>query len=177
MTASKRRTLVVALTIAVLGLLAIAGVSQGAAVTGTFEFSDTFSAPVDFTGTCLGPGASGTLTHIETTVGHFTGNGPPAFGFHDHATSTDDVRAEFVDGRSVVGTIVAHFNDNATHLDQLTSTAGAHGTGTLYGSDGQPLGPVSTHQVFHISYRDANGNHQPDAGEVTTTVDRFSLTC
>jgi hypothetical protein len=177
MTALKPRALVVAIAIAVLGLLAFAGVSQGAAETGSFEFSDTFSEPVDFTGTCLGQGASGTLTHTETTVGHYTENGPPAFGFHDHGTTTDNARAEFVDGRSLVGTIVVHFNDNATHKAQFTSTEAVHGTGTLYGSDGQPLGQVGINAISHITYRDANGNYQPDPGEVTASIDRFRLSC
>lgn len=175
MTASKPRTLVVALAIALLGLLAIAGVSQGAAVTGTFEFSESFSTPVDLTDTCLGAGASGTLTHTATTVGRFTANA--VFGFEDHQTITDDTRTEFVDGRSVVGTIVTQRTDNATHRDQLITTQAAYGTGTLYGSDGQPLGAVNIHELFHLSFRDANGNHQPDAGEITATVDRFELTC
>jgi hypothetical protein len=175
MTASKPRTLVVALATAVLGLPALAGVSHAAAVTGTFEFSETFAEPVDLTGTCLGPGASGTLSHAMTTFGRFTGNA--ASGFQDHETIADNIRAEFVDGRSVVGTIVAHLNESATFHDQLTRTAAAYGTGTLYGSDGQSLGAVSLHELSHSSYRDANGNHEPDTGEVTAAVDRFRLTC
>jgi hypothetical protein len=166
MTASKPRTLVVALAIAVLGALAVAGVSRAAAVTGTFEFPETFSEPVDFTGTCLGAGASGTVTHEATTVLHFTGT--PAMGFHAHRATTDNVRSEFVDGRSIVGTLVAHSSENATAQDHFTTTATVHGTGTLYDSEGQPLGPVSLHQVSHITYQ---------AGELTADVDRLRLTC
>lgn len=177
MTDSKPRTLAAALAIAVLGLLSFAGVSHGAAVTGTFEFPEAFSEPVDFTGTCLGAGASGTLTHSVTTVLHFTSSGPPAFGFQDHGTSTDNVRADFVDGRSVAGTLVTHLVDTATHNDQFTTTRAVHGTGTLYGSDGQALGAVGTHAISHVTYQDTNGNHQPDPGEVTASVDRLMLTC
>jgi len=72
---------------------------------------------------------------------------------------------------------VTRRTDNATHRDQLITTQAAYGTGTLYGSAGQPLGAVNIHELFHLSFRDANGNHQPDAGEITASVDRFELAC
>jgi hypothetical protein len=131
MTASTPRTLVAALAIAVLGLLVLAGASHGAAETGSFQFQEPVSDTVDLTGTCLGPGATGMLTGTDTGVGRFTENGPPAFGFHAHGTITADFRVDFADGTSAVGTLVDHFDFNATHGSQLTSTDAVQGAATL----------------------------------------------
>jgi hypothetical protein len=178
MTASTpRRMLVAALAIAVLGLLALAGASHGAAETGTFQFQTTETDPIDLTATCLGPGATGTITSTDTVVGRFTENGPPAFGFHDHGTSTSTIRVDLADGRYIVGSLVAHFDDDATHASQLTSTQITRGQATLYAPDGQPLGPVTVHAASHLSWRDANGDHAPDPDEFTANVDDLRLTC
>jgi hypothetical protein len=173
------RTLVAALAIAVLGPFALAGVSQGAAETGAFQFQATGTVPIDFTGTCLGPGAIGTLTQVETGAGRFTENGPPTFGFHDHATVTSSIRVDLADGRYVVGSLIAHFDDNATRMSQFTGTSVTHsdGAGTLYAPDGRPLGPITVHAISHLSWKDANGNFQPDPGEVSASVDDLRLTC
>src|SRR5215213_1351927 len=178
MTTSAPRRLVVTAATALIGMLALAGAPQGAAETGSFGPSQgPFTDAVDFTGTCIGPGAIGTISGIDTVVGHFTENGPPAFGFHDHGTVTSVYRVSFSDGRYVLGTDVAHFNDNATHNGQMTSTNVVHGSGSLYAADGRPLGSVGVHAMFHLTFRDANGNHQPDPGEVSSSRDRFMLTC
>jgi hypothetical protein len=177
MSAPCLRTLTAALAIAVLTPLVTAGASNGAAETGSFQFQDQFSDIVDDSGTCLGPGATGTIEGTETVSGRFTENGPPAFGFHDHGTATSDFRVSYSDGRYILCHEVAHFNDNATHRDTFTSTGAIRDTGTLYSAAGQPLGPVTVQAVFHITYRDLNGNHQPDPGEVSASVEHFRLTC
>jgi hypothetical protein len=132
---------------------------------------------VDDTGTCLGAGATGTITGTETVVGRYTENGPPAFGFHDHGTATTDYRVDYADGRYVLGSEVVHFDFNATHQGTFTRTAVSRDTGTLYNAAGQPLGPVTIQAIFHITFRDLNGNHEPDPGEFTANVDHFNLTC
>ena len=178
MTASTSRRLVATAATALIGMLALAGASQGAAETGSFgPFQEPFTDTVDHTGTCLGPGAVGTISGIDTVAGHFTENGPPAFGFHDHGTVTSVYRVDYSDGRYVLGTDVARFNDNATHNGQMTSTTVVHGSGSLYAADGRPLGSVGVHSLFHVTFRDANGDHQPDPGEVSSSRDRFTLTC
>lgn len=177
MTASTPRTLMAALAIAMLAPLAVATASHGAAETGSFQLQNQFVDTVDDSGTCLGPGATGTITGTETGVGRYTENGPPAFGFHDHGTITSDFRVSYADGRYILASEVVHFDDNATHRDIFTSTGATRDTGTLYAAAGQPLGPVTVQAVFHITYRDLNGNHQPDPGEVTANVEHFRLTC
>ena len=177
MSAPRFRTLIAALAIAVLAPLVIAGASNGAAETGSFQFQNQFADTVDDSGTCLGPGATGTISVTETVSGRFTENGPPTFGFHDHGTATSDFRVSYSDGRYILGHGVAHFNENATHRDTFTSSNVFRETGTLYSAAGQRLGTVTVHGVFHITYRDLNGNHQPDPGEVSASVDHFRLTC
>jgi hypothetical protein len=178
MSASTPRRLVATAAAALIGMLALAGASQGAAETGSFgPFVEPFTDTVDHTGTCLGPGAIGTISGTDTVVGHFTENGPPAFGFHDHGTVVSVYRVDYSDGRYVLGTDVDHFNDNATHNGQMTSTSVIHGSGSLYAADGRPLGTVGVRAMFHITFRDANGDHQPDPGEVSSSHDRFTLSC
>ena len=178
MTASTPRRLVATVATALLGMLALAGASQGAAETGSFgPFQGPFTDTVDHTGTCLGPGAIGTISGTDTVVGRFTEPGPPAFGFHDHGTVTSVYRVDYSDGRYVLGTDVELFNDNATHNGQMTSTNVVHGSGSLYAADGRPLGSVGVQSMFHVTFRDANGDHQPDPGEVSSSRDGFTLTC
>jgi hypothetical protein len=161
----------------VLALLVVAATAFGRAETGTFgpdvnQISDT----VDDSGTCLGPGATGTITGTETVVGHFSETGPPALNFHAHGTSTVAYRVDYADGRYVLGTSVEHFTDIG-NVPQIGSGSVTRDTGTLYGPGGQTLGPVTIHAVSHIAFKDANGNFQPDPGEFTANFDRFRLTC
>jgi hypothetical protein len=177
MTALTRpRPLIAALAIAVLGLMVLAGASHGAADTGTFQFqTPPDTEPIDLTGTCLGPGATGTITGTDTVVGRFTENGPPAFGFHVHGTTTSTIRVDLADGRYILASLVAHFDDNFT--PEFTSTEVTLGDGTLYAPDGQSLGAVTSQAGFHLTWRDLNGNHELDPGEFTASVDDFRLTC
>jgi len=178
MTAAISRTLAVTAAIAVSSLLMFVGASWGAAETGTFPIHDRFSESEDDSASCLGPTAVGTVTGTATGAGRFTENGPPAFGFHDHGTASVEYRVQYIDGRYTLGTAVNHFDDNATHQGQLESTGiDIHDYSTLYGPDGQSLGPVTFLGILHITFRDANGNRQPDPGEVTAHVDHVRITC
>jgi len=178
MTASiPRRTLAAALAIAVLGPLVLTSASHGAAETGTFPIQGTATNPIDLGDTCLGPGAIGTITTTEAGTGRFTENGPPAFGFHDHATVTSTFRVDLADGRYILGVLVAYFDENATHEAQFTDTQVTRGDGTLYAPGGQPLGPTMVHATVHLNWMDTNGNHRPDPDEVAASVDDLRVTC
>jgi len=177
MTASLPRTLVAAMAIAVLTLLVFAGASHGAADTGTFQFQEPLFGTVDFTDTCLGPGATGTVTGTGTGVGRFTQNGPPTFAFHAHGTFTADFHVDFADGRSAVGTLLDHTSFSGTYGSEVTSTEATQGSATLHDRAGQPLGSLTIHAISHVTWKDRNDNHQPDPGEFTANVDHFRLTC
>lgn len=167
---------IVALTAAVLSLLVLAATSYGRAQVGTFQDQHPVFDTVDDTGTCLGPGATGTITGTETVVGHFTETGPPALNFDAHGTETFVYRVDYVDGRYILGTSVEHFKSTG-NSPQLGDISVFRDVGTLYGPGGQVLGQVIIHGVTHVVFRDANGNFQPDPGEITANVDHFRLSC
>jgi hypothetical protein len=158
-------------------LVVLASAAFGRAETGNFgpEVS-TFTDTVDDSGTCLGPGATGTITGTETVVGHFTETGPPALNFDAHGTSTVTYRVDYADGRFVLGTSVEHFTSTG-NSPQLGNHSVTRDIGTLYGPDGQVLGQVTVHAVNHVTFRDVNGNFQLDPGEIKANVDHFRLTC
>lgn len=175
--------------LAALALLVPAVAAQGASETGTFSFTNDISEPQDLTGTCLGPGATGTLSGTETVDGHFTENGPPAFGFHAHGTSTLPFRLDLDDGRYAIGVSVEHFSFNAldtehaegtdvfTPIGQIKDSSTSRDTGTLYAPDGRRLASITVHHNGTLEWRDLNRNGEPDAGEVRAEVDHFRLTC
>jgi hypothetical protein len=49
--------------------------------------------------------------------------------------------------------------------------------GTLYNIDGQVIGQLDVFTLTHITWRDTNGNGQPDPGEIRASVDQFRVTC
>lgn len=163
---------------AVTGALATAAGTQARATVQPFEFQDTFTDTVDDSGTCLGPGAVGTITGTSHVVGQFTDTYPPKRGFHAHATNTTDYRIDYSDGRYAVGAFVTHsdFNDNPDQL-RTTVTEAAQDYATLYAPDGQPIGPVQVHAISHITFSDTNGNTEPDPGEISANVDHVRVTC
>jgi hypothetical protein len=158
------------------GLLALAAVADGRTETGSFVITEPFSNVVDDSGTCLGPGATGTIAGTETVVGHFTETGPPALKFQVHGTNTETYRVDYADGRYVLGSSLSHFSENA-NAPQFSSHEVTRDQGTLYAANGQPLGRVIVHAVSQITFKDANGNFQPDPGEIKANVDHFRLTC
>jgi hypothetical protein len=177
MTAQVPRTLVAILAIATLTVLVCAGKSHAATDTGTFQFQEPLSGTMDLTDTCLGPGATGTITGTGTGVGRYTQNGAPTFAFHAHGTYTADFRIDFADGRHAVGTLLGHTSFSGTYGSETTSTEATQGSATLYDPAAQPLGPLTIHAILHVAWRDLNDNHQPDPDEFTAIADHFRLTC
>ena len=175
--------------LAALALLLPAVGAQGASETGTFSSSDDILEQQDLSGTCLGPGAIGTISGTQTVSGRYTENGPPAFGFHAHGTSTLPFRFDMQDGRYVIGVSVEHFDFNALDTEHVEQTATylpigqdkdsrtSRDTGTLYAPDGRPLGSVTVHHNGTLEWRDLNRNGVPDTGEVRAEVDHFRLSC
>jgi hypothetical protein len=48
---------------------------------------------------------------------------------------------------------------------------------TIYAADGTPTGTLTIHAGNHLTYNDTNGNHMPDAGEISAEFDYFRLRC
>jgi hypothetical protein len=173
MTASLPRAFVAALAIAALTCLVLAGKSHAAADAGSFRFQEAIVLPMDLTDTCLGPGATGTLIGTNTNVGRYTQDATS--GFHSRGTITTDFRLDLADGRSIVGTLVDHESFNGT--PDVNQTDAIQGSATLYDPAGEPLGPLTVHLIMHVTWRDLNGNHQPDPDEFSANVERITLGC
>ena len=165
----------VAAPAALLVLLALAGTASGSAEVGNFHSEEPFSDTItDYP--CF-EGVVGTISGTETIDGRFTENGPPAFGFHASGSTVDDYRVDFPDGRYVVGVGSARFSFNATARQHITDTNTGRDRATVYAANGQPIGPLTIHATYHVTYNDANGNNEPDPGELTTSVDRLRASC
>ena len=148
--------------------------AHGEATVVRFEFQNPLSGSTALP-ECLPPELIGTVTGTETTAGQFTNTTP---GFHVHGTDTLDYRVDFPDGRYVLGTVVEHFDFNVNFQSgQTTNTVAIQEPRTIYAADSQPIGKVMIHALSQITFRDANGNGQPDPGEITTNVDHFMFTC
>jgi hypothetical protein len=143
---------------------------------GTFEDHQTFSDAVPGDYPCF-DGVSGTVTGTDDVFGRY--NNAPDF-FHATGTFTTNYRIDFSDGRYVLGRYVEHFGTQANAESGVNRSSDTHTSqeqATVYSADGQAIGKVTIHATFHIRVTDFNGNYQPDPGEVTSSVDRFRVTC
>jgi len=143
---------------------------------GTFEDHQTFSDAVPGDYPCF-DGVTGTVTGTDDVFGRY--NNAPDF-FHATGTLTTIYRIDFSDGRYVLGRYVEHFGTEANAESGVNRSSDTHTSqeqATVYSVDGQAIGKVTIHATFHIRATDLNGNHQPDPGEVTSSVDRFRVTC
>jgi len=157
------------------GLLALAASpSYGRATVGSFEsvtpFSETITnypcfegVPATMTGTVTSEGA-----FTETTSGHFS----------VHGTDTIDYRVDLGDGRYALGQVAEHFGFRVNmNRPRTTETGTQQERAILYAADGQELGTITVHVTTHVTYADENGNFEPDPGEITTSFERFNVSC
>jgi hypothetical protein len=148
--------------------------AYGQAIVTRFDFQNTFTDVG--ANECL-PASEpiGTISVTERVVGQST---QTTQGFNIHGTDSLDYRADFPDGTYILGSAVSHFNFNVNVQSGQTSfTEVIQEPRSIYDANGQPIGTVMIHALSHITYRDANGNGQPDPGEITANVDHFRFTC
>lgn len=155
-------------------LLPVAPAHAAATVT---EFTDvhdtqTFTAPLDF---CGDENRVGTVTLTETSVGRAVETDSGVFQIH--GTDYFEYLLEFPDGSYV---------ESGLNRDLFTFVATSSHTvfkrvtqdfRTVYAADGTPIGSMTVHGTFQVSYQDANGNGQPDDGEIASEVDNFHFRC
>jgi hypothetical protein len=153
-------------------LLLPAGLAHAQATVFRFEFQEPLTGSTALP-ECLPPDLVGTQTGTETTVGQVT---ETERTFQAHGTTTLEYRVLFPDGRYVVGTAVEHFSFIAAG-PQTVNTTTIQEPRSIYSAEGEPIGKVFLHAVSHQTFRDANGNGEPDPGEITANVDRFFFTC
>ena len=156
--------------VATLGLAGLAGTASAQATVRTFYSQETFT----FVDTSICNGMTGTGTNTVTDSGRFVDNGQ-TIAFHGLEAQT--YRVDYPDGSYVISTTPTHFEGVSTMRGQFEFTAAQQDRGTLYAADGTVIGTVSVFTLTHTTWRDLNGNGQPDPGEFTATVDQFRVTC
>jgi hypothetical protein len=170
MTASRlARRLRFCVPLAVLSLLIFVATASARATVGTFYSQET----VTFTDVSSCTGLTGTGTNTATDAGRFVDTGGT---FHVSGTATQDYRVDWSDGSYLISHSTSHF-EFTTNSSQFVSTEAQQDRGTLYSADGQVIGQVTVFTLTHMTWRDTNGNGQPDPGEFTASVDQFRVTC
>jgi hypothetical protein len=165
----KPRTLLAAAMIA--GLLGLAGTASAQATLGEFYSQESGTAVSD---PSLCTGLTGTVTYTVTDAGRYVDTGKT---FHVSGTTTQDYRVAWSDGSYLITHSPAHWEFNTNATGQVVYTWAQQDPGVLYNADGQVIGQLNVFTLTHITWRDANGNGQPDPDEIKSTVDQFRVTC
>jgi hypothetical protein len=168
------RRVLTCVAVVTLAVLAQAATASARAEVGTF-FNQRTEVNTAGTPECVSGDFEGTETLTFTTSGRFV---ETATGFHVEGTETLDVRTTFTNGYYIVGSASSHFafETTATSGETVFTMAGSE-IHTIYNAEGEVVATVRFSGVSHITYRDVNGNGQPDEGEITASVDRFHFTC
>jgi hypothetical protein len=48
---------------------------------------------------------------------------------------------------------------------------------TIYASDGTPIGQIVIHAFSLVTFHDLNGDREPQADEISASIDTFFFTC
>lgn len=155
--------------LAVLGLLIFAATASARATGGTYYQQET----ITFTDVNLCTGLTGTSTNTATDAGRFVDTGGT---FHVSGATTQDYRTDWSDGTYLISHSPSHYEFN-TNSREFVFTEAQQDRGTLYSADGQVIGHQTVFTLTHTTWRDLNGNGQPDSGEFTSIVDKFRVTC
>jgi hypothetical protein len=169
-----RKRLLVSLAVSTLLIGVTAYSAQARATVGTF-FNQSTEVNQVGTPECVSGDFSGTETLTDTDSGRFVETDS---GFHFEGTETIVSHTVFTNGYYIVGSGRSHISFNTTATSgQTVSTFAGHELHTLYNAQGQVVAKVMFAGVSHITFRDLNGNGQPDEGEITSNVDNFHFTC
>jgi hypothetical protein len=159
--------------VALAATLAVPGVAAGHADPRPFHDvqSTVDSGVVDYS--CFEGNVGNGMT-TDVIDGHFT---PNDNGVHFAGVIHREYTLAFGDGTHILGHVVQGISFNATRSGVTTDTEPFRETATVYGADGSPLGTINIRGAFHATYLDANGNGEPDSGEVRAASNRLSVRC
>ena len=146
------------------------GQAHASATVGDFYSQET----ITFTDVSLCTGLTGTVTLTVTDAGRYVDTGTTS---HVSGTTTQDYRTDWSDGSYSINHSPAHWEFNTNSTGQVVYTWAQQDRGTLYNAYGQVIGQFSVFTLNHVTWRDANGNGQPDPDEIKSTVDQFRVTC
>ncbi|MEU2234801.1 hypothetical protein ACH4A8_07100 [Streptomyces vietnamensis] len=168
-------TLLTALLTAAPAVAAPGDIDTGTVLVDDFDLTrtDTFTAPLEG---CLPADLLGTATVTEHSVGRFVRT-PGAMVLK--GTNYFDFRMTFPDGRYVTSGVDEE-RIRAVFTDPGRVTVAkmeSQDERTIHAPDGTPIGTLSIQETYDAVFTDANGNGEPDPGEITTEHHRFTLTC
>ena len=144
------------------------------ATVGTFFNQDTEIFPVDGT-ECVSGIGPGIETATFTNSGRFVATNS---GFHVEGTAAIDSHTVFTSGYHITATGQAHFEFKTSFTSsQTVNTLAGPEVHTIFNAANEAVAQVKFVGVFHITYRDLNGNGQPDEGEITSSFERFHFIC
>jgi hypothetical protein len=170
----KTRTPLIATLALAATALFMATAAHGAVTIGPIAWQDQLTVSDVGLVPCY-PNLAGTLTGTDTGAGRFV---LTSTGVHVHGVETQTYRIDFANGWYLLSSSPTHF---ITNLDfaagQTVNTAAQQDRGTLYDATGNVIGSINVWGVTHLTWRDLNGDGQPDPGEITANVNLFKFNC
>ena len=150
------------------------GPKAAAAPPVAFFNQETEVNPVDGT-ECVSGVGPGIETITFTDIGQFV---QTKSGFHFAVTETIDSHTIFTNGyhMDAVGHAHVNFNTNFTSGETVTTLGGPE-IHTIFNAQDVAVAQAKFVGVAHTTYRDLNGNGQPDDGEITSSFERFHFIC
>lgn len=160
--------------LAVLVALVCTGTASAQATIGPISWQDQLSFTDVGLVPCY-PTLAGTLTGTDTGAGQFV---VTSTGVHVEGVETQTYRIDFSNGWYLLSSSPTHFITNfGFSTGQTENTFVQQDHGTLYDSGGQVIGSLNIWGVTHLTWRDLNGNGQPDPGEITANVNLLKFSC
>jgi hypothetical protein len=141
-----------------------------------FRFAETHTETFTTPFFCLPQDLVGTVTLTETSTALVVDPGANVFSvrglneFDTHLALPDGSYVQ--SGRPNRDRYVFIANAPHTVFNQVSQDKE-----TIFDADGKPIGSVSIHAGFHVTYNDANGNDRPDPGEVSSEFDYLHFHC
>ena len=146
---------------------------SGASVTRfSFTITETFDTTVD---DCFVKDLVGTTVNTQTTAGQVVETSPGVS--HVGGTVTISFRWEAPNGISADGTSTAHFSFTTNGSVVVDRQIENNDRRTIYASDGTPIGQIVIHAFSLVTFHDLNGDREPQADEISASIDRFFFTC
>ena len=162
--------------IASAAVLVVVSIAQAAGASGATVTKFTNVSTEVFQGAlpeCFRSDLIGTNVVTDTATGQFVQNAGGVFTVH--GTDVFEYRVDFPNGMYASGTGTDHFAFVAASVTVNKDVVKE--TRTVYAADGTPVARVVIHAVGHVTYRDRNGDGQPQPNEISANVDRFFFTC
>ena len=169
-----RRGRLVCAALAGLVALVLASAANGQATAGPISWQDQLSITDIGLVPCY-PNLTGTLTGTDTGTGQFV---LTSTGVHVQGVETQTYHIDFANGWYLLSSSPTHFDTNFNFFSgQTENTFAQQDHGTLHDANGQLLGSLDVWGVTHLTWRDLNGNGQPDPGEITANINLLKFRC